>query len=130
MRFSILVVITLLYAPLHARPGYFEPWGKDADLQYTDPTAEIPIAELPSSLFVRMAERAIQFHQNILSPVDGPRSHFRPSSSQYMLLAMRKYGFFEGFALGCDRLLRENSAEWVYQTIEENGKLIKYDPVP
>lgn len=130
MRFRLLALMTLLSAALHARPGYFEPWGKDSDLHYTDPASPPPSAAPSPSLFVKMAEQAILFHQNILSPVDGPRSHFRPSSSQYMLLAMRKYGFFEGFALGCDRLLRENSAEWVYQTIEENGKLIKYDPVP
>jgi len=128
--FSFLVLTTLLLSSLHARPGYFEPWGKDSDLRYTDPSNSQPPIQQDRSLFVRMAEQAILFHQNILSPVDGPRSHFRPSSSQYMLLAMRKYGFFEGFVLGCDRLLRENSAEWVYQTIEENGKLIKYDPVP
>ncbi|MBI3236155.1 MAG: membrane protein insertion efficiency factor YidD, partial [Chlamydiales bacterium] len=79
---------------------------------------------------VYLAEKAILFHQNILSPVDGPRSHFRPSSSEYTLLAIRKYGFFKGFALGCDRLLRENNQSWVYQTIEEDGKLIKYNPVP
>ncbi len=130
MRFNLLTLMVLFSASLHARPGYFEPWGKDSDLRYNKPSTEVPTTELPPSLFVRMAEQAILFHQNVLSPVDGPRSHFHPSSSQYMLLAMRKYGFFGGFALGCDRLLRENSAEWVYQTIEENGKLIKYDPVP
>jgi uncharacterized protein len=131
MRFNLFALFTasLLVTTLHARPGYFEPWGKDADLHDVDSPLP-PAAAVSPSLFVRMAERAILFHQNVLSPVDGPRSHFRPSSSEYMLLAMRKYGFFEGFALGCDRLLRENGAEWVYQTIEENGKLIKYNPVP
>lgn len=127
--FSFLILTIVLSSALNARPGYFEPWGKDSDLHYSAPSTSTP-PQRKRSLFVQMAEQAILFHQNILSPVDGPRSHFRPSSSQYMLLAMRKYGFFEGFALGCDRLLRENSAEWVYQTIEENGKLIKYDPVP
>ncbi len=128
MRFKLLLALCLFSAALQARPGYFEPWGKDADLSYPSQTP----AEAPQqrSLFVKAAEQIILFHQNVLSPVDGPRSHFRPSSSQYMLLAMRKYGFFTGFALGCDRLQRENSADWVYQTIEENGKLIKYDPVP
>ena len=125
--FKLFLFLFLCTATLHARPGYFEPWGKDADLHHSDASSE---PQPSHSLFVRMAEQVILFHQNVLSPVDGPRSHFRPSSSQYMLLAMRKYGFFEGFALGCDRLLRENSAEWVYQTIEEDGKLIKYDPVP
>lgn len=129
MRFNLLFFLLLFSASLYARPGYYEPWGKDSDLHHIDP-ATAQLSQENPSLFVKMAEKAILFHQNILSPVDGPRSHFRPSSSQYMLLAMRKHGFMKGFALGCDRLLRENSAEWVYQTIEEDGKLIKYDPVP
>jgi len=105
--------------------GYHEPWGKDADLLQPPPKeTEIIHRSLP----VRVAEKVIRFHQNILSPVDGPRSHFRPSSSQYMLLAMRKRGFITGFLMGCDRLLRENEDDWVYPKIEEDGKLIKYDP--
>lgn len=31
--------------------------------------------------------------------------------------------------MGCDRLMRENSDDWVYRKVEENGKLFKYDPV-
>ncbi len=106
--------------------GYEEPWGKDAGL--ARPQSQAP-AEEPS-IMVKLAKQAILFHQNIISKVDGPRSHFRPSSSQYMLLAMQKHGFMKGFFLGCDRLLRENDAAWVYRTIEVNGKLIKYDPPP
>lgn len=30
--------------------------------------------------------------------------------------------------MGCNRLLRENKAPWVYRQIEVDGKLIKYDP--
>lgn len=102
------------------------PWGKDADLNAV-------VAPLSSSsqhsLGVRVAARVICFHQQVISPVDGPRSHFRPSSSAYMLDALRKYGFFYGFARGCDRLMRENNDPWVYRTIEEGGNLFKYDPV-
>jgi hypothetical protein len=66
----------------------------------------------------------------VISPADGPRSHFIPSSSQYTLDAMRKYGFFNGFILGCDRLMRENKEEWVYRTTKDGaGKGIKFDPV-
>ena len=119
--------LSLLFCPVFicAMAGYHEPWGKDADLLQPPPKeTEIIHRSLP----VRVAEKVIRFHQNILSPVDGPRSHFRPSSSQYMLLAMRKRGFITGFLMGCDRLLRENEDDWVYPKIEEDGKLIKYDP--
>ncbi|NDB83585.1 MAG: membrane protein insertion efficiency factor YidD [Alphaproteobacteria bacterium] len=81
------------------------------------------------SIPVQIADVIIQFHQKILSPVDGPRSHYRPTSSRYMQLAMYKHGFIKGFIMGCDRLLRENKAPWVYRSIEIDGQKYKYDPV-
>lgn len=129
MRFKLLLLL-LLPILAHSRAGYNEPWGTDADMVHFDPTQAPPPPPQAQSLLVIAAEKVIRFHQNVLSPVDGPRSHFRPSSSQYMLLAMRKHGFIQGFFLGCDRLLRENSDAWVYRTIEEGGTVYKYDPVP
>ena len=124
MHFKWLIFFPIL---VHAVPGYFEPWGKDSDLKYDSPqTIE---AEPRHSFSVRVAEQVILFHQNVLSPVDGPRSHFRPSSSSYMLQSMQKHGFVMGFLMGCDRLMRENSDEWVYRTIESEGKIFKYDPI-
>lgn len=108
---------------LHASIGFNEPWGKDAGLAPQPNT-------LPQekSIGVLIAEKVIQFHQEVISPVDGPRSHYRPSSSQYMQQAMHRYGFFKGFVMGCDRLLRENDEEWVYRKIEYDGRILKYDP--
>ena len=184
MRFKLII---LLFFPIliHAIPGYFEPWGKDADLTYTPPqqTGEViprviqnlasgnvgasdlqqaqPFAKQSMckhmldaanckdedaddangqilnhpgytskhSLAVRVAEQIILFHQHVLSPVDGPRSHFRPSSSSYMMQSMQKHGFIMGFLMGCDRLMRENNDDWVYRKIETEGKLFKYDPI-
>jgi putative component of membrane protein insertase Oxa1/YidC/SpoIIIJ protein YidD len=107
-----------------AYPGFQEPWGKDSQLK--DPP-KTKTATNPS-VATRMADAVIRFHQQVLSPVDGPRSHFRPSSSQYMHLAMHRYGFLKGYLMGCDRLLRENNDMWVYRTIEIDGQLYKYDP--
>lgn len=127
MRFKTCLLFFFIgWASLYGKIGYEEPWGKDADLHI--PSQEV--LQSNASPFVYLAKKAILFHQNVLSPVDGPRSHFRPSSSEYMLQAMQKHGFIYGFCLGCDRLLRENSAAWVYQTVEENGALYKYNPVP
>jgi putative component of membrane protein insertase Oxa1/YidC/SpoIIIJ protein YidD len=122
-----LCALLLISTKGMAMPGYHEPWGKDADLI---PAKEIPAVQSKPSMMVKLARQAILFHQNVLTKVDGPRSHYRPSSSQYMLLAMQKHGFIKGYFLGCDRLLRENDADWVYLKIEEGGKLIKYDPPP
>jgi putative component of membrane protein insertase Oxa1/YidC/SpoIIIJ protein YidD len=108
--------------------AFADPWGKDADLISSSPP---PCQTIPSSLLARWGMKAIRFHQEVISPADGPRSHFIPSSSQYTLDAMRKYGFFQGFTMGCDRLMRENEEEWVYRkTHDAAGKKMKWDPVP
>jgi putative component of membrane protein insertase Oxa1/YidC/SpoIIIJ protein YidD len=109
-------------------PGFNEPWGKDADVHYPM-VSEVQMARAKSPM-AWAAEKLIWFHQNILSPVDGPRSHFRPSSSGYMLEAIQKHGFIKGYLMGCDRLLRENSEKWVYPTIEYDGRTLKWDPPP
>ena len=117
-------LLLLLLLPFTLQAYYQEPWGKDSHLQ--DP---IPAKQTDhTSIGTKIADLVIDFHQKVISPVDGPRSHFRPSSSQYMRQAMKNYGFFKGYVMGCDRLLRENSEEWVYRTIEENGSTYKYDP--
>lgn len=109
---------------LSASPGYFDPWGNDCELAYSQPLEATPNL----SIATRIANAVIRFHQEVISPVDGPRSHYRPSSSRYMQLAMQRYGFVKGFIMGCDRLLRENDEEWVYRTISIDGRIYKYDP--
>ena len=114
----------LIASFLIAYPGYFTPWGKDSDLQVPAPPA--PIENV--SFATRLVDVVIKFHQEVISPVDGPRSHYRPSSSQYMQQAIHNYGFLKGFIMGCDRLIRENDEEWVYRQTLYEGKLYKYDP--
>ncbi len=119
---SFLVAFCLL-----GEIGYVEPWGKDAHIsgaiaqEETRPTL---------SLFAKVAEQCILFHHRVLTHIDGPRSHFRPSSSTYMLEAIYAHGFFMGYILGCDRLLRENSDPWHYRTKLVDGQLYKWDPPP
>jgi putative component of membrane protein insertase Oxa1/YidC/SpoIIIJ protein YidD len=108
-----------------------DPWGKDAELVKGGYQAEYCPKNCTTPILGTFAEMMISFHQNVISPADGPRSNFIPSSSQYTLDAMRKYGFFQGFSMGCDRLMRENQDPWVYHiTINGAGHAIKYDPVP
>ena len=99
-------------ATAFALPGFHEPWGKDAGIDFEDTEAQVEM-QPTYSVLVRAFEKVQLFHQNIISPVDGPRSHFRPTSSKYMLLAMQRHGFIKGFVMGCDRLLRENDDDWV-----------------
>lgn len=123
-----LFLSLLLLSMISPSFSFGNPWGKDADLARCTPPIE---KKEPSSILARLGVKAIRFHQEVISPADGPRSHFIPSSSQYTLDAMNKYGFFVGFAMGCDRLMRENNDEWVYRKTRDGaGHLMKWDPVP
>jgi putative component of membrane protein insertase Oxa1/YidC/SpoIIIJ protein YidD len=117
--------VLLFSESLCAAPGYFEPWGKDTELI---PKQEILVPPKSLNILSRTVEQCILFHQNVISPVDGPRSHFRPTSARYMLIAIRRYGFVKGYLMGCDRLLRENKDPWVYRTRVIASKEYKWDP--
>lgn len=116
----------LLFLPifLFSSYGYEEPWGKDAELFQVRKIDE----KKDLSIISKIADKIISFKQKIISPVDGPRSHFRPTSSRYMQLAIYRYGFLKGFLMGCDRLLRENDEKWIYRTIVIDNIEYKYDP--
>ncbi|MBM3198672.1 MAG: membrane protein insertion efficiency factor YidD [Chlamydiae bacterium] len=124
MHFKIAIFF-LISVVLYAEPGYHLPWGKDAVLCV--PAKKVHSSS-PESLVATLAKQAIRFHQKVLSPVDGPRSHFYPCSSQYMKLAITKHGFCRGFCMGCDRLIREGKDPWIYKKIVIGRQLIKYDP--
>lgn len=46
-----------------------------------------------------------------------------------MLNAIHRWGFFSGVVIGCDRLLRENSDPWIYDTVDFDSIRLKWDPV-
>jgi uncharacterized protein len=135
---SVLSVCSVVFFSFLTGSLYSDdPWGKDADLAKSGTQACNTQASAPACNFCQtpllgaFGEVMIKFHQEIISPCDGPRSHFKPSSSQYTLNAMRKYGFYIGMTMGCDRLMRENKDEWIYRyTVDGAGIPIKYDPVP
>lgn len=118
----------LLPVHLFSELGYVEPWGKDAGL--TVPTTAQQTPPIHLSPLGKVAEALILFHHKVITHIDGPRSHYRPSSSTYMLEAIRANGFLKGYVMGCDRLLRENGDAWVYRKKVFDGKLYKWDPPP
>lgn len=118
---SFLMVTISLYA---------DPWGKDADLCKRASPSVAVVSRQSCSPISFVGECLIGFHQRIISPADGPRSHFMPSSSQYTLDAIRTFGFWRGYLMGCDRLMRENSDPWVYRQKQHGaGFWLNYDPV-
>lgn len=123
MRVALFCLILLPSFSLFA-----DPWGRDADL-ITSFDQEKK-ASSSHNLLSYFADEAIVFHQKVISPADGPRSHFHPSSSQYTRDAMHKYGVMKGYFMGCDRLMRENSEEWIYPVkTMPDGTVLKYDPI-
>lgn len=117
MRYYIFFII--LCAGLTAE----EPWGKGSSMPCKP-------CECLKKTKTFLGENLIRFHKRVISPADGPRSHHKPNSSQYTIDAMRQYGFFQGYLMGCDRLMRENEDPWIYKTIKDDkGETFKWDPV-
>ena len=71
----------------------------------------------------------IRFFQQHISPIDGVRSSFLPTSSEYTRQSIQKYGVLQGIALGCDRLLRENKGQWIYRPLKGDPYNRRFDPV-
>lgn len=156
-RTSFLLIFSLFIFPLFSKSfeGPFEVWDADSEICLTfssPPQHNLPCKSentlLPSLHFSTNAApmhiktkmplqfsakkipiSLVQFFQKFISPIDGPRSTFYPTSSQYMIDAIERHGALKGIALGCDRLMRENPDIWVYDRIEKYGHSRKYDPV-
>jgi len=120
---KLILLLVILPLFIFAKAGYFDPWGKDSEIKYQPKKKEVK----KSSILAKAANKVIVFHQTVISPTTGPRSSFRPTSSRYMQLAMQRYGFFKGFIMGCDRLLRENNEEWVYRKVSIDNVEYKFD---
>ncbi|MGD2169798.1 MAG: membrane protein insertion efficiency factor YidD [Chlamydiota bacterium] len=119
------LIILLLPIFIFAKEPFQEPWGKDTILLQKKAHQSIPQKKTVGR---KIANGVIHFYQKNISPANGPKSNFRPTSSKYMELAIQRYGFVKGFVMGCDRLMRENSDPWVYRTIDVNGCTYKFDP--
>ncbi|MDN3505500.1 MAG: membrane protein insertion efficiency factor YidD [Rhabdochlamydiaceae bacterium] len=127
-RSSLLITLFSLAAHVQAASvGYHTPWGKGSRLAKNE---KQQTSKKPLTVPERVAKTVILFHQKVLSPTDGPRSHYRPSSSEYMKQAIERHGFMMGYLMGCDRLLRENKDRWVYKSTLYCDAEYKYDPIP
>lgn len=127
----ITILLTLITIHLSAKPGSegaFELWGVDAKLP-SNKNEALPFQKAKLSRGQKTCRSMIEFFQVYISPIDGPRSSFYPTSSQYALEAIEKHGVLSGIALGCDRLMRENGEPWIYDRTDKYGIERKVDPV-
>jgi putative component of membrane protein insertase Oxa1/YidC/SpoIIIJ protein YidD len=128
--FTLSLISLKLFGMQYAEPG-MAPWGPDSELlEVKKEKRGAPLTgQSRSSPAQKGCHALIRFFQVHISPIDGPRSSFYPTSSQYALEAIQKYGVFKGIAMGCDRLMRENGEMWVYDTTKDYGIERKLDPV-
>lgn len=62
----------------------------------------VSICRLPGIVVIGV----VRAYQLTLSRVLGPQCRFHPTCSQYMILAVRKYGLFRGLPRGIWRICR------------------------
>lgn len=122
----LLSTLTFFIYTSHLSANFYEssiePWGCDHALG-----THAKVQQKKMHIFQKLCNKSIYFFQNYISEIDGPRSTFYPTSSEYARLMISEHGVLRGIALGCDRLLRENHDPWVYRTIKKHGVLRKLD---
>ncbi len=73
---------------------------------------------------------SVKFFQKHISRIDGDRCSMYPSCSQYCINALKKHGYFLGWIMSCDRLMRCGRDEVKLSApIHVNNKKLTYDPV-
>lgn len=68
--------------------------------------ALVPADEAQPGALARGGMAMIRFYQRAISPLTPPACRFRPTCSQYMLLAIKRHGFVRGSWLGLKRLMK------------------------
>ena len=72
----------------------------------------------------------IKFYQEHISPADGDRCPMYPSCSTYASKSIEKHGWFMGWVMTCDRLVRCGRDEVRFsKKINVNNRRLIYDPV-
>ena len=128
---ALLAALTISAA---AAPAAAEaPWS--VDRRHPAPQARTvpsPQAEErgSASAFGVVADGALWFWRNVLSPVDGPTCGFHPTCSGYARQAVRRHGWLLGGAMAADRIMRNHAAPDDYALRRVHGVLRMVDPVP
>ena len=59
-----------------------------------------------TGLVKKIAIAPIRFYQRVISPLLGPRCCYYPTCSEYMIIAIKRFGVFHGLWLGLKRIMR------------------------
>ncbi len=72
----------------------------------------------------------VQFYREHISNIDGDRCQMHPSCSQYTANVFSKHGFFIGWMMVSDRLMRCGRDEIdISPKIQKQGRIYTLDPV-
>jgi putative membrane protein insertion efficiency factor len=125
LKFTIFVVATcfilsLFIAPCVSASALRGPWSKDShkrDSQKHGDFSGDPFGVL------------VELYRSTISPIDGKNCPMYPSCSEYSIRCFNKHGFFVGWVMTCDRLLRCGRDELrLAPQIRVQGKPRCYDP--
>ncbi len=94
------------------------------------PLAHAEIEPDLKDLLASPVKMAILGYQRWISPAKGSQCPMVPSDSQYALLAIQRYGIFDGGLLAADRLHRCGHDLQFYPLIVTPSGLKFQDPVP
>ncbi|MBU1170450.1 MAG: membrane protein insertion efficiency factor YidD [Proteobacteria bacterium] len=73
---------------------------------------------------------SLHMFQTLISPADGDRCMMLPSCSAYGEEAILKHGFFMGWIMACDRLMRCGHDELYHsEVLMLGGQSYCYDPI-
>jgi uncharacterized protein len=84
-----------------------------------EPIATSDASRTRKGPLVALAVGFVLFYQRLISPMLPAMCRYRPTCSQYMLVALRRHGFFKGGWMGIKRIGR-------CHPLHPGG----YDPVP
>jgi putative component of membrane protein insertase Oxa1/YidC/SpoIIIJ protein YidD len=71
----------------------------------------------------------VRFFQQVISPLDGPRSTMAPTGSVYARKAIKKHGALLGTVMTVERLMHEGNESQIAPRIRRHGLWRTHDPV-
>ena len=125
-----LLSLSILPSGFADRDIFPEPWGVESfnDKMFSK-EGRIEKRGGKNPIFSRTAIKAIEFFQEVISPIDGDRCPMHPSCSNYGIQAIQKHGFILGTVMIADRLIRERDEVDYAPRVRINGRWRYFDPV-
>lgn len=119
-RTSFVFARVFLACIVHAAVCLGDTLNSPPELQRKETVREEKIDVSRDSLDRQLGEALIFIYQKLVSPQLNTNCQFHPSCSEYCKQAIIKYGFFKGYVMGIERLMRCNrrAREYPYPVVD------------